>query len=52
MGKAAKDLHEEMEGIAKIVTQLRDLEKAGLLSPAAVMDRRSSMLVGMKSRPK
>jgi hypothetical protein len=33
--KAAKDLHEEFEGIAKIVTQLRDLEKAGLLSPAA-----------------
>ena len=33
--KAAKDLHEEMEGIAKTVSQLRDLQKAGLLSPAA-----------------
>lgn len=34
--KSAKDLHEQMEGLAKIYVQIRDLQKAGLLSPEAV----------------
>jgi hypothetical protein len=34
--KAAKDLHEQLEGLAKIYAQLHEQQKAGLLSPEAV----------------
>jgi hypothetical protein len=43
--KSAKDLHIQMEGLAKVYTQIRDLQKAGLLSPQAA-DRNLALMTG------
>jgi hypothetical protein len=46
--KASKDLHTQMEGVAKIFKQIQDYGKAGLLSPAAI-NKNIDLLTGKTS---